>query len=64
MLARTMAVCWDLNFEDEHLILKDKRVEGLCEIYNGKNVVGSTCSLHAHVNKTFKMKIIVKGVVA
>jgi hypothetical protein len=46
MSARTMAACSDLNFEDvlrislrkydEHLILKDKQVECLCEIYNGK----------------------------
>ncbi len=57
---------------DEHLILKDKQVECLCEIYNGKDVIGnlptgygkSRCSLNAHVNQTFKVKVIVKVVLS
>jgi hypothetical protein len=50
--------------------LKDKQVECLqnvCEIYNGKDVIGNgkiTCSLHAHVNKTFMVKGSVKVVLS
>ncbi len=55
---------------DEHLILKGKQVECSCEIYNGKDVIGnlptgygkSTCSLHAHVSKTFKVKVICESI--